>query len=221
MANGHKYTKEQDEFIRNNFTNVSECVRKFNEKFNTQLSYSAIKTHANRKLKIVTGFRPWTDEMNTAIKEILLKFSYKQATVIFNNRFGTDFTVKQIQDHCVRSGIKRNHAAFLEQVDEIISENIGKTYEEIRKIIYERTGKEYRDYTAVCVRATNLGLSRPHRVWQTSDCRIINGEEVTFSEYVRFIGNRWHRLASELQPLALQVIRLQVGLRDKETELML
>lgn len=209
MANGHKYTEEQDEFIRQNYTDVSDCVRKFNERFGTNLSYSSIKSHANRKLKIVTRFRPWTEEMNTAIAEILLKYSYKQAVVIFNNRFGTDFTVKQIQDHCVRSGIKRNHAAFLEQVDEIISENIGKTYEEIRKIIHERTGKEYRDYTAVCVRATNLGLSRPHRVWQTSDKREINGEEVTFSEYVRFIGNRWHKLPLELQLLALQVVRLQ------------
>lgn len=219
MARGHNYTKEQDEFIRNNFTNVSECVRKFNEKFNTQQSYSAIKTYANRKLKIVTGFRPWTDEMNTAIKEILLKFSYKQATVIFNNRFGTDFTVKQIQDHCVRFGIKRNHAAFLEQVDEIISENIGKTYEEIRKIIHERTGKEYRNYTAVCRRANNLGLSRPHRVWRTSDRREINGEEVTFSAYVRFIGNRWHRLEPELQPLALQVAKLQSDVAKCEANL--
>jgi len=219
MANGHKYTEEQNEFIRQNYTDVSDCVRKFNERFRTKLSYSAIKTHANRKLKIVTGFRPWTDEMNTAIKEILLKFSYKQATVIFNNRFGTDFTVKQIQDHCVRFGIKRNHAAFLEQVDEIISENIGKTYEEIRKIIHERTDKEYRDYTAVCVRATNLGLSRPHRVWQTSDRRTINGEEVTFSEYVRFIGNRWHRLEHELQPLALQVVKLQSDVAKCEANL--
>lgn len=209
MANGHKYTEEQDEFIRQNYTDVSGCVRKFNERFGTNLSYSSIKSHANRKLKIVTRFRPWTEEMNTAIAEILLKYSYKQAVVIFNNRFGTDFTVKQIQDHCVRSGIKRDHVAFLEQVDEIISENIGETYEEIRKIIHERTGKEYRDYTAVCVRATNLGLSRPHRVWQTSDRRIINGEEVTFSEYVRFIGNRWHKLPLELQLLALRVVRLQ------------
>lgn len=209
MANGHKYTEEQDEFIRQNYTDVSDCVRKFNERFGTNLSYSSTKSHANRKLKIVTRFRPWTEEMNTAIAEILLKYSYKQAVVIFNNRFGTDFTVKQIQDHCVRSGIKRNHAAFLEQVDEIISENIGKTYEEIRKLIHEHTGKEYCDYTAVCARATNLGLSRPHRVWQTSDKREINGEEVTFSEYVRFIGNRWHKLPLELQLLALQVVRLQ------------
>lgn len=208
MANGHKYTEEQDAFIRQNYTNVSDCVRKFNERFGTKLSYSAIKSHA-RRLGLTTGFRPWTDEMNAAIASILLDNPYKQATEEFNAQFGTDFTVKQIQDHCVRSGIKRNHAAFLEQVDEIISENIGKTYEEIRKIIYERTGKEYRDYTAVCKRANNLGLSRPHRVWQTSDHREINGEEVTFSEYVRFIGHRWHRLEPELQPLALQVVKLQ------------
>lgn len=207
--NGHKYTEEQDAFIRQNYTNVSDCVSKFNERFGTRLSYSAIKSHASRTLRLTTGFRPWTDEMNVAIKSILLQMPYKQATEEFNKRFKTNFTVRQVQDHCVRAGIKREHAAFLKQVDEIIIANIDKTYEEIRKIIYERTGEEYRDYTAVCRRANNLGLSRPHRVWQTSDHREINGEEVTFSEYVRFIGNRWHRLEPELQPLALQVVKLQ------------
>jgi hypothetical protein len=215
--NGHKYTAEQDEFIRQNYTNVSDCVRKFNKQFGTHLSYSAIKTHANRALGLTTGFRPWTVEMNTAIASILSKHPYKQATVIFNKRFGTNFTAKQIQDHCVRSGIKRGHAALLKRIDEIIAENIDKTYEEIREIIYERTGVQYRDYTAVCVRANNLGLSRPHRVWQLSDRRTINGEEVTYSEYTRFIGNRWHRLSPELQSLALQVVRLQGEIARTET----
>lgn len=209
MANGHKYTEEQDEFIRQNYSNVTDCTSKFNERFGTRLSYQSLKSHANRSLKIVTGFRPWTDEMNIAIAEILLKYSYKQAVVIFNTRFETDFTRKQIETHCTKCGIKREHAAFLKQVDEIIAGNIEKSYEEIRIIIRERAGKEYRDYTAVCVRANKLGLSRPHRVWQINDKRTINGEKVTFSEYVRFIGNRWNKLAPELQPLALQVVRLQ------------
>lgn len=148
--------------------------------------------------------------MNAAIALILREYPYKQATDIFNSQFGTSFTQKQIEGHCVRCGVKRHHADQLKQIDEVIAKNIDKTYEEIREIIRNETGKEYRDYTAVCVRANNLGLNRPHRVWQTSDNRTVNGEKVTFSEYTRFIGNRWHRIAPELQPLALQVIRLQV-----------
>ena len=107
MANGHKYTKEQDEFIRNNYTNVSECVRKFNEKFNTQQSYQAIKTYANRKLGITTGFRPWTKEMDNTIADLLRYHPYKKATELFNKQFGTSFTRKQVQDHCTRVGISR------------------------------------------------------------------------------------------------------------------
>lgn len=206
---GHTYTAEQDEFIRQHYTGVGACVREFNERFGTNLSYSAIKSHANRSLGLTTGLRPWTDEMNTALAAILFEHPYKRATEIFNTRFGTDFTQKQIQDHCTRCGIRRDYAASIRQIDEIIAENIDKSYEEIRKIIQERTGKEYRDCTAICVRANNLGLHRPHRVWQTDDNRTINGEKVTFSEYVRFIGNRWHRITPELQPLALQVVKLQ------------
>lgn len=211
---GHLYTREQDDFIRHNYVNVDVCTREFNERFSTNLSYSAIKAHA-RRIGLKTGYRPWTDEMNSAIASILLKYPYKQATKEFNKRFGTKFTQKQIQDHCTKCGIKREYTVAMKQIDEIIIENIDKNYEEIRKIIYERIGKEYRDYTAVCVRANNLGLNRPHRVWQTDDNRTICGEKVTFSEYVSFIGNRWHRIAPELQPLALQVIRLQVGCRNK------
>jgi hypothetical protein len=207
---GHIYTEQQDAFIRAHYSEgVSCCVTKFNKRFGTQLSYQALKTHANRRLKIATGLRPWTDEQNKAITEILQKYPYKQAVNVFNRQFGMNYTQKQIQDHCTRRGIKRNYAAQLSRIDEIITENIDKPYAEIRQIIGERTGKQYSDYTAVCVRANNLGLKRPHRVWQKNDKRMINGEPVTFSEFVRFIGNRWHRIAPELQPIALQIVRLQ------------
>ena len=99
MAYGHRYTKEQDDFIRDNYSNVSECVRKFNEKFKTSLSYSAIKAHANRKLKLKTGFRPWTQEMNEDIKKLLWHNPYKIATEIFNKKHGTQFTRKQVEEH--------------------------------------------------------------------------------------------------------------------------
>ncbi len=215
--NGHEYTVEQDEFIRKHYSDgIDACVHEFNERFGARVSYDAIKSHANKKLRIVTGFRPWTGEMNDAIAEILLKYPYKQAAEIFNARFGTEFTRKQIETHCTKCGIKREHAAFLTNIDAIIAENIGKSYEEIRRVIKERTGKEYCDYTAVCVRANNIGLKRPHRVWQISDRRTINGEEVTFSEYVRFIGNRWHRIAPSLQPIALQVAKLESACCTKQ-----
>jgi len=207
--NGHKYTLEQNEFIRQNYDNVSECVRKFNSRFGTSITYAALKSHANRALGVVTGLRPFTAEMNNALAKILIRHPYRQATEIFNKHYDTNFTQKQIQDHCTRCGIKREHAAFLAKIDTIIIENIDKSYDEIRKIIKARTGKDYADYTAVCVRANNLGLKRPHRTWSVNDKRTINGEKVTFSEYVRFIGNRWHRLDESLQPIALMTVRLQ------------
>ena len=109
MAYGHRYTKEQDDFIRDNYSNVSKCVRKFNEKFKTNLSYSAIKAHANRKLKLKTGFRPWTQEMNEDIEKLLWNNPYKMATEILNQKYGTQFTRKQVEEHCVSVGISRKH----------------------------------------------------------------------------------------------------------------
>ena len=205
----HKYTPEQNEFIKQNYDNVGECVQKFNARFGTDISYSGMKTHANRTLGITTGFRPFTIEMNTFLADTLREYPYKRATEIFNKHYGTSFTRKQIEYHCTRCGIKREYATFMAKIDGIILENKDKSYEEIRKIIKERTGQEYSDCTAVCVRANKLGINKPHRVWHTSDRRTINGEKVSFSEYARFIGNRWHRIDPSLQPIALQVVRLQ------------
>lgn len=210
--NGHCYTKEQDDFIRNNYTHpLSRCVMLFNQKFGTSLSYGSIKTHAVKKLKLKSDFRAWNPIFEGRIAELLVDNSYQMATELFNIEFGTSFSQKKIEIYCTRNGIYRGISDFLKTVDDVIIQNYqDKTYSEIRELIYQETGKVYSDYTAVCVRANNMGLHRKHRVWNVNDHRHINGEEVTFSEFVRFIGNRWHRLENEqLKKVALQVVRLQ------------
>lgn len=207
---GHIYTKEQADFIRGNYTNVGECVRKFNDQFKTNLSYAAIKSYALRKLKLTTRYRPWTKEMNKELESILQNHSYKEATKIVNDKYGAKFMQKQIQDHCTRCGIKRNFHTSLKVVDKIIKENIDKKYEEIMVLVNGKTSMQYISQVSICKRANNMGLNRPHRVWDNgNDKRQLLGERVTNSEYVRFIGNRFHRLSVELKPLALQVVRLQ------------
>lgn len=207
---GHIYTNEQKEYIRNNYSNIGKCVEMFNHQFGTNKSYSAIKSYALKTLGIRTGFRPWTKEMNESITDILHKYSYDKSTTIFNSIWNTSFTQKQIQDHCTRTGIKRGHADSLKKVDKIISENIDKPYKEIMQIVNEHTESSYCSCVSICRRANNIGLHREHRVWNNAnDIRFINGEEVNFSEYVKFIGNRWHRLQPELQCVALQIVKLQ------------
>ena len=217
MAYGHRYTKEQDDFIRDNYSNVSECVKKFNEKFNTNLSYSAIKTHANRKLKLNTGIRPWTQEMNDDMERLLSCHPYKVATEIFNQKHGTQFTRKQVEQHCVRVGISRKHREKLKKVDSIIKENIEEnTYRELQDILRMEMGVSYNTPTTICRRAKNLGLSRPRNVWDNKNGkRFINGIEVPYSVFIRFIGHRFHRLNDELKPVGLQIVTLQKELADK------
>ena len=218
MAYGHRYTKEQDDFIRDNYSSVSECVQKFNEKFETSLSYSAIKAHANRKLKLKTGIRPWTQEMNNDIEKLLWNNPYKIATKILNQKYGTQFTRKQVEEHCVHVGISRKHKEKLRKIDKIIKEHIGeKTYSEILDIVSKETGITYNTPTTICRRANNLGLSRPRKVWNPkSDRRFIDGKEVPYGVFIRFIGNRFHRLNDELRPIGLKIAELQKELADKE-----
>lgn len=209
---GHRYTQEQDLFIRIHYPGgVSRCLHLLNERFNIRLTYGALKSHASR-MGLKTTFRKWTPEMNVAIAEILSEYPYAMAVQVFNERFGTNFTRKQVEYHCTKVGIKRNHATILDEVDLIISENIDKPYQEIKAIINELTAQKYISDVTVCVRANNMGLKRPHRVWSKTDKRTINGNSVTLSEYSSFIGHRFHRLVPELQGIALLVAKLQVGL---------
>ena len=209
---GHRYTQEQDSFLRIHYPGgVNRCLHLFNERFNISLTYGALKSHA-RRMGLKTTFRKWTPEMNVAIAEILSEYPYAMAVQVFNERFGTNFTRKQVEYHCTKVGIKRNHAAILDEVDRIISENIDKPYQEIKAIINELTAQKYISGVTVCVRANNMGLKRPHRAWSKTDKRTINGNSVTLSEYSSFIGHRFHRLDPELQGIALLVAKLQVGL---------
>ena len=164
---GHQYTPEQDEFIRNNYESVGECVRKFNAKFGLNLSYGAIKTHAFKRLRLRSGYRPWTDAMDKRIAELLTQYPYKKATVLFNQEHGTKFTVGQIQDHCVRSGMKRGFYEQRKEIDKVIAEHIDKPYKDIAEIVEAEFGVTYKTETTVCVRANKQGLRRKHRVWKS------------------------------------------------------
>ena len=65
---------------------------------------------------------------------------YKIATEILNQKYGTQFTRKQVEEHCVSVGISRKHKEKLRKIDKIIEEHIKeKTYSEILDIV---TGKQ-------------------------------------------------------------------------------
>lgn len=52
--NQHKYTKEQDAWIVNNHmsTSINNLVKKFNNKFNVNISYNAFGQHIRKTLKL-------------------------------------------------------------------------------------------------------------------------------------------------------------------------
>ena len=115
-------------------------------------------------------------------------------------------------------GISRKHKEKLRKIDKIIEEHIKeKTYSEILDIVNRETGVAYNAPTTICRRANNLGLSRPRKVWNPkSDKRFIDGKEVPYGVFIRFIGNRFHRLNDELRPIGLKIAELQKELADKE-----
>jgi hypothetical protein len=263
-----RYTPEQDKFIRENYSSAKKCTELFNKRFGTNLSYYAIRGHAQNILKLRTNFRIWTadmietiadllkehtfkestallnaqygtnqtveqvqthckkagigrgthnywtDEKNIVLQNILTKMPYREATREFNTLYGTNFTEKQIQSHCTKTGMKRGFYEQRKEIDKIIASNIEKPYAEIAAIIADKTSVQYKNVSTVCVRANNIGLHRAHRVWSTADKRHINGKHVSFSEYVRFIGNRFHRLPKEFHATALLVVKLQATASD-------
>ena len=105
----------------------------------------------------------------------------------------------------------------MKKVDAIIKDNVEeKTYSEIMDIVNREMGMDYGSDTSICRRSTNLGFSRPRNVWDNKKGRrFVDGKEVPYGVFVRFIGNRFHRLSDELKPIALQIVELQAELSDK------
>lgn len=123
----NKYTKEQEEFIRNNANSVSrkELARLFNERFNTDISYNALSQKC-----IELGCKKLNRVTEEQINFLIDRFDYtdwQSLTREFNKCFGTKFSMKSLNRHLYERGYRkydRHH--FTETEREFLKENIEK-----------------------------------------------------------------------------------------------
>lgn len=211
--NGFVYTEEHNAFLLENAGRIACLTDRFNKRFNCAQSRSAIRCRLNRLGK-TSGYRFFDSNKQEYLRGLLSGHSYTEATRLFNEKYGTSFSVKKIQDHCVRTGLKRNIAEKNNAVNEYIKKNYSRNYKDIA----EELGM---NPTSISNRAKRMGLPKKHRAWNPGTDRrklMIKGMEVQVSNavYVRFIGNRFHRISEELKPTALEIVKLQADISRQE-----
>lgn len=100
----HIYTKEQDEWLKQNYENnqIKETQLKFNEKFNLNLSYMAINVHCCKYLKL----RANTINLFTEEEKEWLRINYplskgkKDIHKKFCEKFGTSHSANSVSSMC-------------------------------------------------------------------------------------------------------------------------
>lgn len=110
-----KYTDEQVEFIREMYPGRSGALLAalFNERFGTDVPAKTLISYAyycevkNGRIQYRKGpARKYTDEQLEFIHKMYPGRSGVELTVLFNERFGTDFTVRRLTSVAYNHGIK-------------------------------------------------------------------------------------------------------------------
>lgn len=107
----HIFTQEQDNFIKSNFNKYStnELLSKFNNKFNTNITWSSIRSRKN-KIGAVNkiNVKPVISISKEEQAYLLGNYKYKtiqELTNLFNKRFNKELSTTQIQHLKKKLGI--------------------------------------------------------------------------------------------------------------------
>ncbi len=100
----HRWTKEQLEFVFENENKVSnsKLTKQLNEKFNIELSATAVKSCRNSRKNYIysSGVKhKYTDEQRTFLSLNVEGNSARELANRFNKRFGTELTESQIRSY--------------------------------------------------------------------------------------------------------------------------
>lgn len=124
----HIFTQEQDNFIKSNFNKYStnELLSKFNKKFNTNITWSSIRSRKNKigavnKINVKPLFSISKEEQTYLLDNYKYK-SIQELTNLFNKRFNKGLSTTQIQHLKKKLGItngrgNRQKPLFSERTD--------------------------------------------------------------------------------------------------------
>ena len=161
------YTKEQLKWLESNCQNGSfrELSRQFEDVFGVpkdyRLLHATCKRHGfiNPKGKNCT----FTGEQREFLSKILSECSYEETTMLFNEKFETNKTRKQIETFCINNGIKRNLPP-----PEIGSEHVSGKYIMVR-VNNDKNVPEHQHYQM-----------KQHVVWEKYHGKIPKGKIIVF-----------------------------------------
>lgn len=161
------YTKEQLKWLESNCQNGSfrELSRQFEDAFGVPKDYKLLhatcKRHGfiNPKGKNCT----FTGEQREFLSKILSECSYEETTMLFNEKFETNKTRKQIETFCINNGIKRNLPP-----PEIGSEHVSGKYIMVR-VNNDKNVPEHQHYQM-----------KQHVVWEKYHGKIPKGKIIVF-----------------------------------------
>lgn len=113
----HEYTKEQDEWLIEHALVLpySKMVKPFNEHFGTDLTEAQLIHHGIYHLKLDKGVtipHRFTKEEDEWIKEHINDYKYSDMVNPFNEYFGTNLTIYQIQDRAIKKLKLRKNNRF-------------------------------------------------------------------------------------------------------------
>ena len=114
MSKHHIFTKEQNEWMVEHATeySYSKMVGPFNEMFGTDITENQLVNHGIYHLKLDKGTKKphkFTKDQDEWIKSHLDDYTYADMVKPFNEYFGTDLTIYQIQDRAIkRLKLKKN-----------------------------------------------------------------------------------------------------------------
>lgn len=106
----HRYTKEQDEFLRNNrdrFT-FQELANEFNTKFKTSRTKSDIRYRCLSKALGERKATTYSEEQDIFLSENKNKYRYKELAFLFNEKYKTDISADAIAAHVQRTAGKKD-----------------------------------------------------------------------------------------------------------------
>ena len=101
--NGHTYTNEQNNWLKNNYYNqpLNETVAIFNATFNTNLSQCALKSKIKTLIRIRNcPSRKYTSAQDTWLIKNFPQYPNKYVTELYNQTFGTNISERSLVQHC-------------------------------------------------------------------------------------------------------------------------
>lgn len=178
-----KYSEEMIEWLlrHHNKTKLDDLVTKFNSKFNTDFTKSAIWHKIDRsrgaeyqRNKEYVPRVKWTKDLENFIEQNYEDYKYKDLSKLMNKKFGIKTTALSVEHKVYRLGLKKNKEARMKtfNYDAVIKTGFkkGRIPETKKKLGYERVAPD--GYVWVKISEPDVFKQKHKVVWEKANGKI-------------------------------------------------